>query len=316
MALARDTRMDRRRRILRESVESDARAPAPRAARGVPAEGESPSGKRAAGYSQDVRRACGQRLVQLIPVRRRSYAAVVLASLLAPALLLGAHYMIYVSGRLPWYGHPLAIAFDASHPRGIAAWLSSNLWLLCLGATTLTFQLRRHKLDDYNGEYRLWFWLVVTCLVASVDATTDITGAFGLALDRWTRLNLGWSGPAVVEATLAVLVGMLGVRLCSELKAVPTSLVLWLAGLAAWGASAALHRQELQVEISIQLRIWLAAALWLGGLSVIWLAALSYLRRTYIDAQRRFLLRGGLAAPGVPIKRARRKVPAASLEAR
>ena len=89
---------------------------------------------------------------------------------------------------------------------------------------------------------------------------------------------------------------MLGVRLCSELKTVPTSLVFWLIGLVAWAGSAALGQEMLKIDISVQFRIWLRSALWLGGLTSIWLASLSYLRVVYIEAQRRFLLRGRLAA--------------------
>ncbi len=315
MPISRDARMDRRRRILRDTVEEEAQ-PVPAVRRGSRKAAEADGGdtlgiKRKAGYSQDVRKACGQRLVQLIPVRRRSFALACLVSLLIPGLLLALHYWIHVTGQLPWWRHPLAVALDVGHPRSIAAWLSSQLWLLCLGATVLTFQLRRHKLDDYNGEYRLWFWLVVTCLVASIDATTSITQLFAQALDRWTQVNIGWSGPAVVDATLAVLIGMLGLRMCTELKVVPLSLVLWLVGLVAWAGSAALARPELRLEMSAPIRYWLISALWMSGLTLVWLAALSYLRHIYMEAQQRFLLRGGLATTSMPLKqRWREAMPA------
>lgn len=296
--------MDRRKRILRESLPANdesaqgtaVRARTRRAAAAGQEDSEDPPRKRSAGYSQDVRGACQHRLVQLIPVRRRAYLFAVFASCLIPAVLLLAHYWIYVSGYLRWYGQPLAVLLDASHPRGIAAWMTGQMWLLCLASTVLTFRLRRHKLDDYNGDYRLWFWLVSTCIIGSLDSTTRVTDVFGDALNRWSQLNLGWSGPAVVQATLAALVGMLGLRLCSELKTVPTSLVFWLLGLVAWAGSAALGQELLKIEMSIQFRIWLRSALWIGGLTSIWLASLSYLRVVYIEAQRRFLLRGRLAA--------------------
>lgn len=315
MPISRDARTDRRRRLLRDSGEDEAQPASTtrRSNRKADAEEgqESLGAKRKAGYSQDVRRACGQRLVQFIPVRRRSYAAVCLISLLIPGFLLAMHYWIHVTGQLPWWRHPLAVALDVGHPRSIAAWLSSQLWLLCLAATVLTFQLRRHKLDDYNGEYRLWFWLVLTCLVASVDATTSITKLFAQALDRWTQVNIGWSGPAVVDSTLAVLIGMLGLRMCSELKAVPLSLLFWLAGLISWAGSAALARPELQLEMSAPIRYWLISTLWLGGLTLVWLSALTYLRSIYAEAQQRFLLRGRLASVGRPLRqRLRESMPA------
>jgi hypothetical protein len=314
MPISRDARTDRRRRLLRDTAETETgdntpqRRNASRTTEVEEFDGTVP--KRKAGYSQDVRKACSQRLVQLIPVRRRSFAAVILVSLLIPGLLLAAHYMIHVSGQLQWWRHPLAIALDVGHPRSIAAWLCSQLWLLCLGATVLTFQLRRHKLDDYNGEYRLWFWLVLTCLIASVDATTSITSLFALALDPWAQTRLGWSGPAVVDSTMAVLIGMLGLRMCGELKSVPSSLVCWLLGLVLWSGSAALARPEFLLEMSAPIRYWLTAALWISGLTMIWLAALTYLRNIYIEAQQRFLLRGHLATSGIPLgQRLRQSLP-------
>lgn len=296
--------MDRRKRILREGLPSEeegvsgavARTRTRRLVTSDENISDEPLRRRSAGYSQDVRGACQHRLVQLIPVRRRAYLFAVFASCIIPATLLMFHYWIYVNRFLNWHGQPLAVLLDASHPRGIAAWLSGQMWLLCLASTVLTFRLRRHKLDDYNGDYRLWFWLVSTCVIGSLDSTTRVIDLFGDALNRWSQLNLGWSGPAVVQATLATLVGMLGVRLCSELKTVPTSLVFWLVGLVAWAGSAALGQEMLKIDIGVQFRIWLRSALWLSGLTAVWLASLSYLRVVYIEAQRRFLLRGRLAA--------------------
>ncbi len=302
--------MDRRRRVLLDASSAE-QAEGTRKNNTVSQPGEL-AHKKGAGYSQDVRQACGTRLVQLIPVRRRSFIAVIVASIAITASLLTAHYLVYVNGWLPWYGHPLAVALDATHPQSIAAWLGSHLWLLCLGATILTFQLRRHKLDDYNGEYRLWFWLVFTCIIASIDSTTHITELFGHSLDRWSRANIGWSGQAVVLATLATLVGMLGLRLCTELKTVPLSLICWLIGLASWAGSALLSQEMFRVDMAIQTRIWLRAGLWLVGLTSIWIAAVAYLRHVYMEAQRRFLARGLLArrSAGITLtERMRQTIP-------
>jgi hypothetical protein len=304
MPFSRDPRKDRRRRVLRETIPiEDETAPTmgtrARARRGSKLDDEDDSEnlpRRSAGYSQDVRRTCQHRMVQLIPVRRRAFIATIFVSFLVPTVLLTLHYLIYVSGTLRLYGNPLAILLDAGHARSLCSWLCSQLWLLCLAATILTFRLRRHKLDDYQGEYRLWFWLVSTCIVGSLDSTTGVTEIFGQSLDRWSQANLGWSGRAVVQATLATLIGILGLRLCSELKNVPTSLVFWLLGLVAWAASATLSQELFKIDLSSQFRYWLRSASWIGGMTSIWVASLAYLRSVYIDAQRRFLLRGHLAA--------------------
>ena len=291
MPIARDMRNDRRRRVLRENVAAE--APLKTRSRSQIGEntGINNATKRSAGYSQDVRRACSQRLVQLIPVRPTSFAAVVLGSLLIPIIISAAHYLVYVNGWLPWYGHPLATILDANHNRSLASWFTGQLWLMCLAATILTFQLRRHKLDDYSGEYRLWFWLVCTCIIGSIEASTGIIYLFSLALDNWSMNQLGWSGPAVVKATLSVLIGMLGLRLCTELKTTPSSVVFILIGLVAWAVSATLAQPEFLIELAPQKRIWARSSLWIGGLTCIWLAALANLRHVYIEAQQRFLSR-------------------------
>ncbi len=299
MPLSRNPRMDRRKRILLDSVSQGedtvppVRTRASRSSKGDVAF-EEVQPKRGAGYSQSVRRACQHRLVQFIPVRKRSLSAVVLAAVLVPTLLSAAHFGIFVGRVLPWDTHPVASVLDASHPRSLAAWLASHLWLLCLVTTVLTFQLRRHKLDDYIGEYRLWFWLVLTCLIGSIDSTTRVTQLFGAALDQWSQVQVGWSGNAIVQATLAVLIGMLGLRLCTELKSVPVSLVLWLFGLLCWAGSLAAAQSMLKLDVSHPMRSWCRATLWLAGLTSIWLSGLFYLRFVYIEAQRRFIVRGGL----------------------
>lgn len=293
MPIVRDPRNDRRRRVLRENAAQEQaqastskktrKSQTTRDALGTPRKG--------AGYSQDVRQACGHRLVQLIPVRPFSFALVVAVSLLIPGLLSAAHYLVNVNGKLPWYGHPLALVLDVNYPRSLASWVTGQLWLLCLGSTILTFQLRRHKLDDYSGEYRLWFWLVLTCIVGSLEASTGVIQLFSVALDNWSNTTLGWSGPAVVKATLAVLIGLLGIRLCTELKSAPASVVFVMIGLVSWATSSALAQPEFQVSLSPQVRVWAKCSLWLFGLTSIWLASLTNLRHVYKEAQQRFLSR-------------------------
>ncbi|MEO8272424.1 MAG: hypothetical protein ABI557_22130, partial [Aureliella sp.] len=124
------------------------------------------------------------------------------------------------------------------------------------------------------------------------------------------QAHIGWSGPAVVDSTLAVLIGMLGLRMCSELKAVPLSLLLWLGGLVSWAGSAVLARPEFQLDMSAPIRYWLISTLWLGGLTLVWLSALTFLRSIYVEAQQRFLLRGRMAAVGTPLRqRLRESIP-------
>ncbi len=303
MPLSRSPRMDRRRRAIRDGLSTiavdgsdEARVSPTRTSKNGTPVPDMPKKERGVAYSHSVRRACQHRLVQFIPVRKLSLTGAVVGSVMLPLTLSVLHYLVFVSGTLDWSRHPMSALLHAGSPRSLAAWLCSHLWLLCLAATVLTFRLRKHKLDDYEGEYRLWFWLVFTCIIGSIDSTTRLTELFGMALDRWSQLHVGWSGNAIVQATLATLVGLLGLRLCSELKAVPTSLVLWLGGLFCWAISAALGQPLLKLEMSLPMREWLRASLWLGGLTTIWLSGLFYLRSIFMEAQKRFLSRAVLSS--------------------
>lgn len=302
MPLSRCPRVDRRRRAIREGLivqgdsSDESRVSPSRTNRNSVELPELAKKDRGVAYSHSVRRTCQHRLVQFIPVRKLSLTGAVAASVSVPLLLLTLHYLVFVSGTLDWSRHPMSALLNASSPRSLAAWLSSHLWLLCLAATVLTFRLRKHKLDDYEGEYRLWFWLVFTCAIGSIDSTTRLTDLFGAALDRWSQLHVGWTGGAIVQATLATLIGMLGLRLCSELKTVPTSLVLWLSGLLCWAGSAALSQSLFKLDITFAMRDWMRASLWLSGLTAIWLSGLFYLRAIFLEAQKRFLSRAVLAS--------------------
>ena len=302
MPLSRSPRMDRRRRALREGwttaadAAEEGRSQSQRASRGKAEDAEGGKKDRMVAYSHSVRRTCQHRLVQFIPVRRLSLTGAVLASLAMPAVLIALHYFVFVSGQLPWSQHPMSTLINANHPRSLAAWLCSHLWLLCLASTILTFRLRKHKLDDYDGEYRLWFWLVFTCIIGSIDSTTRLTELFGAALDRWSQVHVGWTGGAIVQATLATLIGLLGLRLCGELKAVPSCVVLWLGGLSCWAVSAALGQSLLRLELLPATRDWLRGSFWLGGMTAVWLCGLFFLRAVFMEAQQRFLSRSALAA--------------------
>ncbi len=242
MPLSRSPRTDRRRRTMREnlSVYSDgsdeARVSPSRTARNAELP-ELTKKERGVAYSHSVRGACQQRVVQFIPIRKISLAGAIAASAAIPLLLIVLHYLVFVSGTLDWSGHPMSALLNANSPRSLAAWMCSHLWLLCwalryshFACANISWMTTTANIACGSG----WSLLVSS---VSIDSTTRLTELFGAALDRWSQVHVGWSGLAIMSATLATLIGLLGLRLCSELKAVPTSLVLWLTGLMLWAAA-------------------------------------------------------------------------------
>ncbi|MCY2975592.1 MAG: hypothetical protein NTW52_13110 [Planctomycetota bacterium] len=316
MSFVRNDRSDRRRRVIRESAAADselavesvrARKRQRIADRAEEDDSTIPI-RRDPGYSQAVRRACQQRLVQLIPVRRSSLTLVLLTAWSIWAALLLAHYVIHVrplsllqSGvAQPQPSPPLPISYllhlRSSH--GIAHWLGSQLWMLTALSALMIFQLKRHKLDDYRAKYRVWATLSIAALFSSMDASTSALLLLGKSIDTWALREVGYSGWSLVLASFATVVAMLGIRLCNELKSAPASLVFWLGGLLAWATSAVIGTGLLKTDWSQAQTDMIVGAAWLGGILAVFVSSGIYLRHIYIQAQRRFVMRNGMIREG------------------
>lgn len=300
MALARNNRIDRRRQLLRMNAEAENDGASSTRSRRRPRMDDQEDIiplKRDAGYSQAVRRACQHRLVQLIPVRRTSVAAVISVAWIAWGILIGLHYLLFVQGSDALRTLPIAHLFHLRSDHGISHWLGTQLWMLTALAALLIYQLRKHKLDDYRAKYRLWLLLMAAALFASLDSSTSILRLIGYSIDGWSRREMGYSGWAVVLATFAALIGVLGLRLCGELMNVPSAVTFWLGGLVSWGISALLGTGLIHSTWSPEYLDMVVGATWLGGILAVWLSAGMYLRHNYIQAQKRFLSRGTLLQP-------------------
>jgi hypothetical protein len=179
-------------------------------------------------------------------------------------------------------------------------------------AAWMIFRLRRHKLDDYRAKYRIWAVLAIVALFSSFDASSSGLYLLGISIDGWARKEIGYGGWPLVLATFASLVGVLGIRLCSELKSAPTSVACWLLGLFSWAISALLGTGLIKTTWSPASIDLVVGGCWLGGVLAVFQAAGIYLRQTYIHAQKRFLQRQGASLkpiqwklPKISLKRSR-----------
>ena len=298
-------RMDRRRRVLRESmVRSAADTPLPKttAARNSKSERHSSDGQPISplslvGYSQEVRGPCQQRLVHYIPVRRSMLSFVIAGSFAAIGLLIGLHYVVWIAGPDAWRATPLSLLLDVRSRVGLAGWVNVQLWLLTAVLCGMVFQIRKHRLDDYRAHYRIWLWLALASIMASIEAGTGLTQVVAASLEKFGRVNFGWSGRTLLEISLATGTGLLALRICTELRGSPISQTFWLLSLLCWIPSALLASQIVKTTIRPDYVHLTIGSLWLLGKTLVMLAALIYLRQVYIAAQRRFVERNRFIRP-------------------
>lgn len=314
MPLSRSNRIDRRRRVMLDAIAADSEfaVESARAKRRSRTRENSESTNddeftqkyRDPGYSQAVRRTCQQRMVQLIPVRRGTLTIVLTCMWILWGGLLFSHYWIFTRADLAAATNttnaasistlPIAQLFHLRSPHSIAQWLTCQLWMLTAVAAWMIFQLRRHKLDDYRARYRIWVVLAISAAFSSFEASSSGLLLLGMSIDGWARREIGYGGWPLVLASFASIIGVIGIRLCSELKSAPMSVVSWLFGLLAWAVSALLGTGLLKTTWSQATIDLVVGGCLLGGILAVFQASGIYLRHTYIHAQKRFLVRNGV----------------------
>ena len=128
---------------------------------------------------------------------------------------------------------------DASQGGSLAGWFSSLTFILSAVGCVLIYSVRRHKLDDYRGRYRLWLWCAAAWIAMSIDATANLHAPFSRAMAKAT----GWS-------------------------ALPDGAVWWIA---VWG----LILSVLSLRLIFEVRDCSLAMLAIIGVGVLWLTALA-----------------------------------------
>lgn len=306
MVFSRTQRLDRRRRMVRESAASDAamaadysRAQKKKARRNPQNQHDLfLTGVDTPNYSQDVRKPCQQRVVQWIPIRARSVSTLITSCWVVWGLLLAAHYFLHTTansvGRSPI---PVLQLLDLRSPHSIANWMTCQLWLLTAFASWMVYNIRQHRLDDFSATYRVWFVMIGLSLFSCFDTSTSATYLVGQSIDPWTRREIGYGGWPLILAAYASVVALVGIKLSSEMRQSQAALWLWLGGLLAWGCAALLGTGLLKIQWSPGVIDLIVGGCWLGGVLAVFQAVGLVLRLCYMQAQRRFLERTVLSKP-------------------
>lgn len=169
-------------------------------------------------------------IAELLPRKPLLLGLLFLAGLLAIA---GLETLYHFMPRLAAQATDGRIAaFDLDSEGSLAAWFSS---LLLLGASLLSLQiwsLRRHRLDDYHGRYRIWFWAALVWFVMSVDEACSLHEGFKELMAHATGRRLFGDGSLWWIMAYGLVLGVLGIRLLVEVRSCRTSTTFFvLAGL-------------------------------------------------------------------------------------
>ena len=208
-------RDERRRRVLMDDsiAADDTSAEGTSSAEAPPAENS--RARNAPEYADAAESNRQMRLSDLMPLRPW---VVTLLTMLAATMAAGFTALAWYAPQWNWLDLRARAIFSADAPGSLASWFASLIMLLCASGAMQIYLLRRHKINDYRGRYRVWTSMAAAFLLASANAIASLHWLLGLALAA--LLPAAWL-PAPQFAwmlPLTIIVAGLGVRLTIEVR--------------------------------------------------------------------------------------------------
>jgi hypothetical protein len=178
-------------------------------------------------YADAVLAALERPIRDYFPSRALSIGLVLCGGLALVGTLAAGHmWSVQVAQR--WDGaspHVLNLASQGN----ASGWLAAVLMALA-GLTALyLYALRRHRVDDYHGRYRVWLWTALACLTVSFGEATSFVSLTRDLCDYAARASNVSPSIAWLSVTGAIL-SIMGLRLLIETWRCRAAVAMFLAG--------------------------------------------------------------------------------------
>jgi hypothetical protein len=270
-------RNGRRRRVLNEEVLSASSSHATlRAMPKIDDDRTVPRYSDAAGVENHAQ------ITDFIPRRYRSIALLIAAGGISTAAIASLDYFATPIART--LGATQIVALKLMAPGSFGAWVAAVVLLLASAASILVYSLRRHRIDDFRGRYRIWLAVAVACLLVSANSVTGFHNLLAAAMSHltgWTALRAGaiwWLVLAILPLVWIALRSLVEVRESRLAASLLVAAVGCYVG-AATTALGAVSFADPRIEIA------LSGAVLLMGHWILLAAVVSYARYVVLDAQ-------------------------------
>jgi hypothetical protein len=148
-----------------------------------------------------------------VPRRMRTIATTLLAGV---AVAAGAQALVHFADVVASLAPGVSASMVAQFAGGLLAWTSAFVLLLCAMLAKLIYSLRRHRVDDIAGRYRVWQWIVWGTVLVSVNSMTQLHGLVSKLAVAATGMSLTATGAEWWIAPSALIAGWVYVRLVLE----------------------------------------------------------------------------------------------------
>lgn len=180
-------------------------------------------------YHESVLSDRQRRVSELIPLRPFKVVAMILLLITAVAAIEALYiFTVPLAGHKPGE-HPFA-ALDLAARGNIGSWFSSLLFAAGVVAVMGLLSIRAHRVDDYRGRYRVWWWVAAALLWASVDVATGLHDALGQGIQMLAGDNMPGGRTLLWIGLYGLVFGTLATRAAFE---------IWSSSLAVVGTSLA-----------------------------------------------------------------------------
>src|SRR5262245_36877797 len=156
-------RNDRRRRVLKEEVLSASGA---RGTLRTIAQSTAPDNSPR--YSDAASVENHPQVTDFVPRRYSTIAMLVLFGATLTAASAAAHHFLFPNAIAN--GFCSAAAFDLASPGNLASWMAAIVLFVASAFCAITYSLRRHRIDDIRGRYRVWRMAALACLALSANS--------------------------------------------------------------------------------------------------------------------------------------------------
>ncbi len=155
-------------------------------------------------------------LTSLLPQRALTLVALFFGGGLAIAGIELLYARLFVGLAAP-FQNSLAV-LDLTGRGNVASWFASLTFIIGAITSTLIYLIRRHRLDDYSGHYRMWQSATVCFIVASFDATTGAHAILQPAMIQLTGKSLHGDGSIWSLLLIGLVVAACLIRLAIEVR--------------------------------------------------------------------------------------------------
>lgn len=182
-------------------------------------------------------------------------------------------------------GAQVVAALDVLAKGSLACWFSSLALLAATITALMIHSIRKHRADDYQGHYRVWFWAAVGLAVMATDQAASLREALREAMVAWTGVALWSNGELWWVAVYGLLFVAIGSRLLIDIRGCRTAFAGLLAAAMALGMATAIRLGWfMPVEGRIELAMFRSACEMAGNLLLL-ISLGFYARHVILDAE-------------------------------